>query len=92
MRVVRLRRPVVRLSLTCPPLVTPLDFSLNNIKQKDIRRSLLSNGETRRSLALAVLQLLKLQQPLSNSGADISYQLFDVLTNHIITKITIIQN
>jgi hypothetical protein len=48
------------------------DFSLNNIEQKDIRRSPLSNGETRRSLALAVLQLLKLRQPLFNSGADIS--------------------
>jgi hypothetical protein len=49
------------------------DFSLNNIEQKDIRRCPLSDGETRRSLALAVLQLLKLRTPLFNSGADISW-------------------
>ncbi len=40
--------------------------------KKDVRLSPLSIGENRRSLAIAVVELLNLHPPRSNSGADIS--------------------
>jgi hypothetical protein len=44
---------------------------LHNIGEKDVRTPPLSIGENRRSLPLAVVELLNLHPPLFNSSADI---------------------
>ena len=46
------------------------DFVLYIIGEKDVRTPPLSIGENRRSLAVAVVELLNLHPPLFNSGAD----------------------
>ncbi len=40
--------------------------------EKDVPTAPLSIGENRRSLAAAIIKLLRWHQPLFNSGADIS--------------------
>ena len=50
------------------------DFVLHIIGEKDVRTPPLSIGKSRRSLAVAVVELLNLHPPLSISGADISLE------------------
>ncbi len=58
------------------------NFFVHIIREKDVRTPLLSIGENRRSLAIAVVELLSLHPPLSNSGADIRYNIqLQFLTN-----------